>query len=40
MEGEPHAPFTTRDGNPVTGQNPASSAPMADLVLAALAERT
>lgn len=33
-------PFTTRDGTLVTGQNPASSAPAADLVPAALAERS
>jgi putative intracellular protease/amidase len=32
-EGEPWAPHVVVDGNLVTGQNPASSAPVADELL-------
>jgi putative intracellular protease/amidase len=33
-------PFALRDGNLITGQNPASAAPIAELVIAALSEPT
>lgn len=33
-------PFAVRDGNLITGQNPASAAPIAELVVAALRETT
>lgn len=36
-QGAPYQPFTVRDANLCTGQNPASSAPMADAVNSALA---
>lgn len=36
-EGAPYEAFTVRDGNLFTGQNPASSAPMADAINGALA---
>lgn len=36
-QGEPYQAFTVQDGNLITGQNPASSAPMAHAVNAALA---
>ncbi|MEO1134412.1 MAG: type 1 glutamine amidotransferase domain-containing protein, partial [Cyanobacteria bacterium J06639_1] len=35
-KGEDWAAYTTQDGNLITGQNPASSEPAAELVLAAL----
>ncbi|MGW0491604.1 type 1 glutamine amidotransferase domain-containing protein [Streptomyces olivaceus] len=36
-QGDPYQPFTVQDGNLFTGQNPASSAPMADAINDALA---
>ncbi|BDG74419.1 dimethylallyltransferase [Roseomonas fluvialis] len=33
------APFTVQDGNLITGQNPASAAPIGDLIVAALRSR-
>jgi putative intracellular protease/amidase len=39
VSGPDWAPFAVRDGNLVTGQNPASAAKTADLVMAAFAER-
>lgn len=33
QEGEPCAPFVITDRNLITGQNPASSAPLADELL-------
>ncbi|MFX4293253.1 type 1 glutamine amidotransferase domain-containing protein [Streptomyces bohaiensis] len=36
-QGAPYQPFTIQDANLVTGQNPASSAPMAEAINAALA---
>ncbi|MFC4950159.1 type 1 glutamine amidotransferase domain-containing protein [Pseudonocardia sp. GCM10023141] len=36
--GAPYEAYTVQDGNLFTGQNPASSAPMADAMIAALAE--
>ncbi|MDQ0779644.1 putative intracellular protease/amidase [Streptomyces aurantiacus] len=38
-QGEPYQAFTIRDDNLVTGQNPASSAPMADAIVDALKAR-
>ncbi|MFI5842479.1 type 1 glutamine amidotransferase domain-containing protein [Catenuloplanes sp. NPDC051500] len=38
-KGEDWAPYVVRDGLLITGQNPASSAPAADALLALLAER-
>ncbi|WP_128381594.1 type 1 glutamine amidotransferase domain-containing protein [Streptomyces cavernae] len=35
-QGEPYQPFNINDGNLFTGQNPASSAPMADAINSAL----
>ncbi|MEV6012078.1 type 1 glutamine amidotransferase domain-containing protein [Streptomyces sp. NPDC051976] len=35
-QGDPYQPFTVRDDNLFTGQNPASSAPMADAIVDAL----
>ncbi len=37
VSGPAHQVFTTRDRNLFTGQNPASSAPMAEAMVAALA---
>lgn len=37
-QGEPYRPFTVRDANLFTGQNPASSTPLAEAVNSALAE--